>query len=469
MRFCYLLLFTLFFCTLFINLQAQQHDNIWMWGYESELPHPKLGGMNMDFHYQPPLMYAQKRKINLGSYCGVCSDSTGHLAFYSNGISIQDTTHNKMMNGDTINPGYIWNNWHNDYFPNGPFCFALPAPAQPNHYYFFHVSGQYSPAANAFVSSPFYWTLIDMNANNGLGKVVQKNQVLIPDGDLLVPVAVKHGNGRDWWVITGIVGEPVLYTFLLDATGIHGPFETPVANEFPGPGYISANAISPDGRTYVRCDGINGLHIYDFDRCSGAFSNLRVVPFGENVFGFATVFAPDGRHLYISSWEMITVIDIAAEDISATFDTLAYFDGNAAPQEPFLTAFWYPHLGSDGKIYYATTNSTLAMHLIHRPDLPGHAADVEQHGLVLPKYNSGTMCLFPNYRLGEWEDSPCDTLNGGHAGDGFIHLPYLAPPVSPLEAYRVLSPLGKPRKPGSAPSVMPPSPLEMEMKRKNRR
>ena len=306
-----------------------------------------------------------------------------------------------------------------------------------------------------------------MNANNGLGRVVLKNQVLIQDGELLVPVAVKHGNGRDWWIITGIVGEPVLYTFLLDPSGIHGPFETTVANEFPGPGYISANAMSPDGCTYVRCDGINGLHIYDFDRCSGTFSNLRVVPFGEDVFGFATVFAPDGRHLYISSWEMITVIDIAADNISATFDTLAYFDGYASPQEPFLTGFWYPHLGTDGKIYYATTNSTLAMHLIHRPDLPGQAADVEQHGLVLPKLNNGTMCLFPNYRLGEWEGSPCDTLNGGHPGDGFNHLPYLAPPGGPPEAYRVLAPLGKPRKPGSVPPVPPPSPLEMEMKRRH--
>lgn len=459
-------LFTLLFCIVSTNMLAQQHDYIWLWGYDNTTSDTRFGGMNMDFHFQPPLMYPQKKKINMGSYCGVCSDSTGHLAFYSNGISIRDTTHNKMINGDTINPVPLWYDWQNDRFPNGPFCFALPDPAQPNRYYFLHVAGQYSPAANAYVSSPFYWTLIDMNANNGLGEVLLKNQILIPEGDLLVPVAVKHGNGRDWWVITGIVGEPVLYTFLLDPTGIHGPFETPVANEFPGPGYISANAMSPDGRTYVRCDGINGLHIYDFDRCSGTFSNLRVVPFGENVFGFASVFAPDSRHLYISSWEMITVIDIQAPDISATFDTLAYFDGFASPQEPFLTGFWYPNVGPDSKIYYATLNSTFAMHMIHRPDLPGHAADVEQHGLTLPKINNGTMCLFPNYRLGEWEGSPCDTLNGGHPGDGFTHLPYLAPPGSPPEGYRVLAPLGKPRKPGSAPQVLPLSPLEIEMKRR---
>jgi hypothetical protein len=151
--------------------------------------------------------------------------------------------------------------------------------------------------------------------------------------------------------------------------------------------------------------------MYDFDRCTGALNNLKVLPFGDpHFFGFATVFAPDSRHLYLSSWETLTVLDLKASDIGASFDTLACFDGKATPQQPFSTGFFNPNLAPDGKIYYATTNSTLSLHVIHHPNLDGHAADVEQHGITLPKFNDGTMCIFPNYRLGQWIGSPCDTI-----------------------------------------------------------
>lgn len=406
----------------------------------------------MDFSISPPHIYPQKKKIDFLFYCGVCSDSSGHLAFYTNGISIRDTTHNRMLNGDTLNPGPIWLDWQNFTYPNGPFCFALPAPGKHNQYYFFHVGSAITTLA---ITTPFYYTIIDMNSNNGLGAVTKKNQLLLPWGiDLIAPVAVKHGNGRDWWVIIGEISTPKIYTFLLDPEGVHGPFETEMAFDFPGTEYQSVNAMSPDGRIYVRCDGLNGLHIYDFDRCSGTFGNLRVLPFGdEDFFGFATVFAPDSRHFYVSSWETVTVLDLDAPDISATFDTLAYFDGQASPFEPFLTGFWNPNLAADGKIYYATTNSTLSMHTIHHPNLPGHSADVEQHGLDLPKFNSGTMCLFPNYRLGEWEGSPCDTLNGQKPGDGFEKTAYHPSKQIRKDDYVVLTPIAGKARQGDRPKV----------------
>jgi len=51
-------LLTLLLCIVSTNMLAQQHDYIWHWGYESSVPNdPRFGGMNMDFHFQPPLMY----------------------------------------------------------------------------------------------------------------------------------------------------------------------------------------------------------------------------------------------------------------------------------------------------------------------------------------------------------------------------------------------------------------------------
>ncbi|MFN0036010.1 MAG: hypothetical protein ACKVUS_13185 [Saprospiraceae bacterium] len=448
---------------------AQKHDYNWLFGYYNNV-HPLLGGANINFNTMPPSIYVETKKIDLSFYCGVCSDSSGHLAFYTNGISIRDTTHNRMLNGDTLNPGPIWLDWQNDSYPNGPFCFALPAPGQHNQYCFFHMA---TVVTDSFAgTSPFYYTIVDMEGNNGLGQVTQKNQLLLPGSDTdnrdyIDPVAVKHGNGRDWWVITGEVQSPLMHIFLLDPDGVHGPFTTVMPYQFPGTDYQSVNDISPDGNTYIRAAGTLGLYIFDFDRCSGTLGNLRAMPFAnQDFFGFATVFAPDSKHLYLSSRQAVTVIDLSATDIIASLDTLAYFDGKASPQQPFVTGFWNPNLGPDGKIYYATTNSTLSMHLIHNPDLPGHAADVEQHGLSLPKYNSGTMCLFPNYRLGEWEGSPCDTLNGQRPGDGFAKSDWYPPALARPEGYTLLPPLFDNAQPSEQPRARDLNMAELALKRR---
>lgn len=447
------------------TMQAQKHDYQWMFGYDNKsFEEPKFGGANINFQFSPPLLYAQKKKIDFGFYCGACSDSLGRLAFYTNGIAIRDTTHNIMLNGDTINPGPLWLDWKTRSYPNGPFCFALPAPGESNQYYFFHMGAALTPGTS---TSPFYYTIVDMNGNNGLGAVTLKNQVLLPLGPSnIAPVATKHGNGRDWWVITGELSTPKLYVFLLDPDGVHGPFETIMPYQFPDAEFQSVNAMSPDGHTYVRCDGLHGLYVFDFDRCNGALGNLRVLPFADpEFFGFAAVFAPNSRNLYVSSYRAVTVLDVLAPDPALTYDTLAYFDGYASPFQPFTTGFWNPNLGPDGKIYYATTNSTMAMHVVHAPDLPGHAAGLEQHGLRLPKLNNGTMCLFPNYRLGEWEASPCDTINLQKPNDGFVKSAYAPPAQAPPVGYTLLPPVGGNKSRGGTPKKRPPSMVELALQR----
>lgn len=274
---------------------------------------------------------------------------------------------------------------------------------------------------------------------------------MIGTGDLASPVAVKHGNGRDWWFITGELEQPLIYTFLIDPKGIHGPFKTEMPMSYEGKELQSTNAISPDGRTYVRCNGYNGLYIFDFDRCTGRFSNLRLFPTAPKRAWFATAFAPDSKHLYLSSFTEITVMDISAPNVAATWDTLAIYDG-FMDYTGASTAFWIPQLQPDGKIHYATYNTTRHLHMAHRPNLPGSSADFQQHATGLLKYNDGTMCQFPNYRLGEWEASPCDTLNGQKPGDGFEKTVYLPRKATEME-WRLLRPMHPPRLEKDLPKI----------------
>jgi len=49
------------------------------------------------------------------------------------------------------------------------------------------------------------------------------------------------------------------------------------------------------------------------------------------------------------------------------------------------------------------------MHVINRPDLPGDASDFRQRELEFP-YPYQNTPVFPNFRLGPLDGSPCDTL-----------------------------------------------------------
>ena len=81
------------------------------------------------------------------------------------------------------------------------------------------------------------------------------------------------------------------------------------------------------------------------------------------------------------------------------------------------------------------------MNRIERPLLPGLAADMNFGSFKLPRWYGLTMCHYPNYRLGEWEGSPCDTINGQKRGDGFAATLYEPERFRRDTGYVVLRPI----------------------------
>jgi hypothetical protein len=66
-----------------------------------------------------------------------------------------------------------------------------------------------------------YYTRIDMNLDGGLGAVLEKNQVAFSDTMNIGRItAVKHANGRDWWVFVHKAYSNRFYRFLLSPTGL---------------------------------------------------------------------------------------------------------------------------------------------------------------------------------------------------------------------------------------------------------
>ena len=337
------------------------------------------------------------------------SDEAGNLLFYYNGVYINNAAHEVMAGGEAINDcggfdcelGY-------DMFQGG---LVLPDPGNPNRYYlFFGENGFYYIPQLQLVNTGLYYAVIDMEEADGLGAVVAKDTVMTDTLEYGHLSAVRHANGRDWWLFNKEEDTDHFYTTLLDPTGPH------VIREFYSQDTIRSgvgqSAFSPDGRYYAKINLINAyeyfhLDLFEVDRCAGTLSNqLRdEMGDGEYLFMSGLAFSPNSRFLYLTRYEHIFQYDLWADDIMASRDTVAIYEG---PITNFSSRFSLAQLAPDGKIYITTTSGIPAMHVIHRPDEKGAACAVEQH-LPIPTHST-TLPNFPYYRLGPIDGSPCDTL-----------------------------------------------------------
>src|SRR4029077_8875761 len=89
--------------------------------------------------------------------------------------------------------------------------------------------------------------------------------------------AVKHANGRDWWIITHATDSAIFRVFLLTPDTVFLNSNQSIGTD-PYPGYYvfwgGEMISSPSGNKLglVGEDGV--INMFDFDRCSGTFSNF---------------------------------------------------------------------------------------------------------------------------------------------------------------------------------------------------
>jgi hypothetical protein len=251
-----------------------------------------------------------------------------------------------------------------------------------------------------------YYSLVDINENNGLGKVIAKNQLIIEDtlqsGDL---TAVKHANNTDWWVIVPKRISNEYYKILFTDMGIEQVIEQAIGDTTSYWGDGGGQAVfSPDGKLYARYTPPDDISLFDFDRSTGELSNYRHIPVSDgNAFVGGAAISPNSRYLYISAETKFFQFDLQAPDIAASEVLLGEYDGF---QSPFATTFFSCQLAPDCKIYCTCSNSADRFHVVHYPDEPGLASGFEQHGLQLATSNAFSIPNFPNYRLGS-SDPTC--------------------------------------------------------------
>jgi hypothetical protein len=403
-----ILLFCL--CSLSTHAQNQGITNNCILGYESFSGAP-YGHTIMNFYSGNPVISPDSLEMNLVRCAANISDASGNLLFYTNGYYIADASHDTMANGNNISPS-SWSALQPDGLNVPQACLIIPIPDSGGLYYLFHSTLDNAPYYNR--GHYLYVSKIDMSLNGGLGGVIYKNNVILQDS--LNPgkiTACKHANGRDWWVVCQRVNSNTYFKFLVTPTGILGPFIQNIGNartwDFGMAGF------SPDGTKYASFHAeylyIGGLDIFDFDRCTGVFSNSTHINIPQTTgFSGGMAFSPNSRYLYTANIENIYQFDMDAPNIASSQITVATWDGFYSPSPPFATLFEVMQLAPDGKIYISTGNSTFHMHVMNYPDSAGLACDLIQHNIQFSSFYSNGLPNHPNYFLGCDTTSSCTCL-----------------------------------------------------------
>jgi hypothetical protein len=394
------------------DVQAQR-GNVWCFGDSSGIDFNLPGG---------PVPISTV--LNTRGSCVSVADTSGQLLFYSaydesvgifgtDPVKVYSKNNTLMNNGDSIKGG----GWYKE-------LVIVPASMTDSLYYLFNIGVTFDLG--------LYYSLIDMKQNNGMGAVVQKNVQLqifkCTDGIN----AVKHGNGRDWWLIfrRWDTDNDEYYMYLISQNGISNVSIQHIGSSTIN-GFTNMN-FSSDGSKMVVINLAGLMEIYDFDRCTGTISNPvtlhpepTTAPFGRF---WGCEFSASGRFLYVSTnidtANKLYQYDLQSSNPVASRVVLEYTQ-NSLIGNGFLKR------GPDNKIYfghawecqafpycypypdsvYNYVNMNLSV--INYPDSLGSACNYIPYSFYL----GGTRTHYglpnnPDYDLPALAGSPCDTLVG---------------------------------------------------------
>ncbi len=387
------------------NLLFAQIDKKWVVGYlPSILQFDEDTAINYSLD-TTPIIYIMQTTAN------VC-DSDGNLLFFSNGMCLFD------KHCDTIENAY-------DFHPPKMGAFyepcanstqaALILPRKNGTYYYFHYTMSDSAYDNNASFDLLYYSIVDMQFNNGKGKLVSKNNNLL-NGTQIAPyglTACRHANGRDWWLIMPEVIKNAYHVFLVTPDTV-----LPMGYQLVSSGFFGT--ITPHGQCAFSTNGNylaatnfdGGVKVMQFDRCSGIISPWLTVyipldlPNQTSRGGCGVAFSESARFLYVNSFKKVHQFDLADTNVQQSRVLVGQEDsGSYAMFDPM-------QIGPNGKIYVSNFNGhSNCLNTIQNPEEKG----VQCNFVYRSDTIRGSLAVIgvpnmPNYSLGVLHGSGCDTL-----------------------------------------------------------
>lgn len=380
----------------------------------------------------PPLYFTH-------GHSNICDSATGKVLFACNGMVLYDSNCVKMENGDSLVPVKIYT--HNA-FPNGlstQNSIILPKDNAGLYYVIIPTvtDSSYDKAQVPGVGKAPYdlllYHIVDINQNGGLGKVIEKNKVLLHDVELhkTMMQACRHANGRDWWLLKqGRYGVNEIIRFLVTKDSISGPYTQTFAQPAYTPWDLYGQfAFSNDGTKFAAVQNKSDkLFLADFDRCTGELSNPKVINvpldsttqpnalhIGDSILN-GVCFSPNDEYIYITRRFNIYQYQHNEPD-SAT----AWYRVKHGPDTTYQMFQEYSslQLGIDKRIYIGNVGGQFKqMSVIDKPDIKGAGCQFCRKCFRLDDTTQmafGAPPTIPDFNLGP-QPGPCWPLGNDELG-----------------------------------------------------
>jgi hypothetical protein len=336
-----------------------------------------------------------------GEACNAICDRDGKILFYADNSNLYNRQHQIMKGNNLLKYNYL----------SSTMNLILPLPNSDSIYYWITPDDidQIGPREQRL-----YYHQVNMNRNGGNGEIVQAEQILMDSSSERV-TAVRHCNGRDWWVIGQHGFDERLFVWLMDSSGIHKQIHQIYDPQFLRikdlhwiGGYMK---FSPNGNILAEHNySINGnitslfIGLHKFDLNTGYFYNSLNIEYKDYhiFYNYGLEFSPSGRYLYLTE-SFIRQFDLKHWNA----DSIANSRVNIAR----INVLDCPSLCKDGKIYLTNLYKTFVS-TINNPERKGLRANFEYKAIDLgpnqvpqgaPSPARGLMWPFRTFIKGEYE------------------------------------------------------------------
>jgi gliding motility-associated-like protein len=350
------------FCLIVLNIIAltnsfsQKEGNIWYFGTYAGL----------DFNTNPPTALTNSA-MNGYEGCASISDTAGKLLFYTDGTSIWNKRHAVMQNGTGLLGGNS----------SAQSAVIVPYPTKDSLYFVFTVpqNGQ---------SHGLRYSIVNMNLDTGNGGVTNIKNVQLFSTTREKLTAVKHANGRDYWILMQEWSSNAYRAYQVTDTGVVlPPTRTVIGTTSSGWYTLKANT---QGDKVATTHAITNpkVNVFDFNNSTGVLSNSIVLNIpGSCLELYGTEFSPNGRVLYAGIYNCSRAIyqwNLNAGNDTAINRSRVKLDSGSNIGVGTL------QLATDGKIYIARDQRSF-LSVINYPDVLDTCCAFRENGISLSGRN----------------------------------------------------------------------------------
>ncbi len=337
-------------------------------------------------------------------FASIADPLSGSLLFYSNGINCWNKNHVVMPNGSQLKG--------NSGFSTTQGVCIVPFVNEPGKYYLFSLGA--IKHLEDREPTQLYYSVVDMNLNNGLGDIDPARKNILLDSALLSESMIAiPGNNCDVWLVTHARDSAIFKSYHITSEGINtkpllsytgSAIQGTTKSSFMGTTYvllqqaylIGSMKVAPDrSKLAITCTNLAysgnyaipnyptdvsvGTLLCDFNATTGLVSNSMLI---DTFGGYDLAFSPDNSKLYIrSGYHRYQPFGIFQFDLSI-MDSAAIVNSKTKIAT-LNSVFGYSNLRLYNDTIYVK-DGDLSFDRINSPNLAGTACNYQVNALTFP-------------------------------------------------------------------------------------